>query len=220
MKSYIATPLRALTALAAIFLLVGMPSVVAAQFRIADLVLTPDQQGQRLYQRGEYTAAAQRFIDPMHQGTALYRAGDFEAAAATFGRVTSPEAAFNRGNALVFLGEYEGAISSFDQALGMRPGWQPAIDNRAIAEARAAALAPPDDDAGGTGGMLEADEIVIDDTGRIDKAQEQQVTDGGKPMSDEELRAIWLRRVDTRPADFLRARFAQQLRNQPEGAEP
>jgi Ca-activated chloride channel family protein len=193
---------------------------VASEFRLADLVLTPDQQGQRLYRRGEYAAAAERFTDPMRQGTALYRAGDFEAAAATFGRVSSPEAAFNRGNALVLQGEYEDAIRSFEQALGMRPGWQPAVDNRAIAKARAAALAPPDDDAGGTGGMLEADEIVIDETGRTNKSQEQQVTDGGKPLSDEELRAIWLRRVDTRPADFLRARFAQQLRNQPDGVEP
>ena len=189
----------------------------AAEFRLADLVLTPDQQAHRLFARGEFEAAAERFEDPLWRGTALYRAGEFEAAAATFGRVSSPEAALNRGNALVFLGQYEEAIKSYEQALSMRPAWQPATDNKAIAGARAAALAPPDDDAGGTGGMLEADEIVIDETGRTDSAQEQQVTDGGQPMSDEELRAIWLRRVDTRPADFLRVRFAQQLRKQSVG---
>jgi Ca-activated chloride channel family protein len=29
-------------------------------------------------------------------------------------------------------------------------------------------------------------------------------------MSDAELRSVWLRQVQTRPADFLRAKFAQQ----------
>jgi len=30
-------------------------------------------------------------------------------------------------------------------------------------------------------------------------------------MSDASIRALWLRRVQTKPADFLRARFAYQL---------
>ena len=30
-------------------------------------------------------------------------------------------------------------------------------------------------------------------------------------MSDAEMRAVWLRRVQNDPADFLRARFAWQL---------
>jgi len=35
--------------------------------------------------------------------------------------------------------------------------------------------------------------------------------DQGAPLSEEELRALWLREVETRPADFLRAKFAYQL---------
>lgn len=38
-------------------------------------------------------------------------------------------------------------------------------------------------------------------------------------MSDEAVRALWLKRVQTRPADFLRAKFAYQLGTQP-GAAP
>jgi Ca-activated chloride channel family protein len=30
-------------------------------------------------------------------------------------------------------------------------------------------------------------------------------------MSEDEMRAVWLRRVQNDPADFLRARFAWQL---------
>jgi Ca-activated chloride channel family protein len=37
---------------------------------------------------------------------------------------------------------------------------------------------------------------------------------GGDPLSDEELRGLWLRRVQTKPADFLRAKFAYQVQAQ------
>jgi Ca-activated chloride channel family protein len=77
--------------------------------------------------------------------------------------------------------------------------------------ARQARLAPPESDAGGTGGMLEADEVVFDDSGRVERSGAETVTEGGEPMSDEEMRAVWLRRVQNNPADFLRARFAWQL---------
>jgi Ca-activated chloride channel family protein len=34
-------------------------------------------------------------------------------------------------------------------------------------------------------------------------------------MSDEELRAVWLRQVQTKPADFLAAKFAYQQATRP-----
>ena len=202
-------------------MLVGLPvsAAEAGAFRLADLFLTPDQQGQRLFEAGRYWEAAQRFTEPMRRGTALYRAGEFEAAATAFGQVDTAEAALNRGNALILLGRYQGAVNAFDRALALRPDWPPAVGNRAIAEARLAALAPPEDDAGGTGGMLGADEIVADTTGRIKNSEEQQVMEGGAAMSDAELRALWLRRVQTRPADFLKVRFAQQLAKQQQAGE-
>ena len=39
-------------------------------------------------------------------------------------------------------------------------------------------------------------------------------------MSDEQVRALWLKRVQTQPADFLRAKFAYQLQAQADGAAP
>jgi Ca-activated chloride channel family protein len=77
--------------------------------------------------------------------------------------------------------------------------------------ARQARLAPPEDDAGGTGGKLEADEIVFDNTGRTSKVGNEQVTGGDTGLTDARMRDLWLRRVETKPADFLRARFARQL---------
>ncbi len=204
------TPLPARCAVLLASILCG-PVSAADGWRFADLWRTPDQQGQQLFEQGHYAAAAERFTDPVRRGAALYRAGDFEAAAAAFARVDSAEAAFNRGNALVLLGRYEAAIDAFQRALQLSPDWPAAQTNLAIAEARLAAMAPPDDDAGGTGGKLAADEIVMDSTGRSAKAEQEQVVEGPS-ASDAELRALWLRRVQTRPADFLKARFALQLK--------
>jgi Ca-activated chloride channel family protein len=173
--------------------------------------LTPDQQGQRLFEQGRYLEAAERFEDPARRAAAYYRGGDFERAAGVFGRLRSAEAAYNRGNALVLLGQYDAAIASYDQALELRPNWELAQDNRTLAIARKELLAPPESDAGGTGGMLEADEIVFDDTGRVERSGTETATEGGESMSEEEMRSVWLRRVQNDPADFLRARFAWQL---------
>ena len=69
-----------------------------------------------------------------------------------------------------------------------------------------------------TGGMLGADDIVFSDRKSPPSDQKEQ-TDGGQPMSDEELRAIWLRQVTTKPADFLRAKFAYQQATRPASTE-
>ena len=65
---------------------------------------------------------------------------------------------------------------------------------------------------GGTGGMLEADEIVFDQSGRVNKSSNDEVIDASdQQLGEEEMRAMWLRKVETRPADFLAARFNYQL---------
>jgi Ca-activated chloride channel family protein len=78
-------------------------------------------------------------------------------------------------------------------------------------------LTPPEDDAGGTGGQLEADAIVFDNRAKT-ASQTQEVDVGaGDQLSDDELRALWLRRVQTQPADFLRAKFNYQLSQSEKG---
>ena len=196
----------------------GNPQVEHWAQRWHDLWLTPDQRAQRLFDAGDPAAAAARFTDPMRIGAAWYLAGEFERAAAAFGQLASPEGEYNRANALLMQGKYDAAIAAYDQALQRRPGWKIAIDNRDLAVARKERLAPPEEDSGGTGGMLEADEIVFDDTGRTEKAKGTQVSEEGAALTDAQTRDLWLRRVETKPADFLRARFARQLDLQREGA--
>ena len=101
------------------------------------LWLTPDQQGRRHFDRGEFRAAAQAFDDPMWQGTAWYRAGEFEKAAQAFARRDNAEAHYNQGNAWLMHGKYQTAIGAYERALEQRPGWTEAIENRDLAAARA-----------------------------------------------------------------------------------
>lgn len=195
-----------------IFLFFIMLPPVAKAFEWADLWFTPDQQGQRLLDQGEYQQAAGKFTTPASIGTALFMAGEFEKAASVLGRSASAEAHYNRGNAHIMLGEYDAAIAAYESALSKRPNWPEAEQNLQIATLRKQALAPPDDDFGGTGGMLEADEYVFDDTGRVNKSSSEQVIDAAdQQLSEDAMRAMWLRKVETRPADFLAARFNYQL---------
>ncbi|QDT48351.1 Tetratricopeptide repeat protein [Symmachiella dynata] len=171
------------------------------------LWLTPDQQGQRLMSRGQFAEAAKRFDDPLRQGVAWYRAGEFEKATQAFSRVSSPESKFNLGNAWLMLGKYDQAIASYDAALETRPDWKAAQENRDLAAARAKLIH-------GTGGDLgdqrEGADKVVFDQDKPPGGQETEVA-GAQAMSDAAIQSIWLRQVQTNPADFLKAKFAYQL---------
>lgn len=167
---------------------------------------TPDQQGWRYFEREQYEQAAETFQDPLWSGTSWYRAGDFKKAAQQFARRTSAEAYFNQGNARLMLGEYDTAIDCYDQALEQRSEWPEAIENRKIAIARAKVLETKGGDM--TGGKLGADEIVFDNNAK-NSDQTEEIA-GGEKLSDQEIQALWLRRVQTNPADFLRSKFAYQ----------
>jgi Ca-activated chloride channel family protein len=201
-----------------VFWILGLVVAAAVAYCLTDddcTLLTTDRQAYRLFTAGDYEAAAAAFADPMWQGVALFRQGEFEQAAGVFAGFDTAEAAFNQGNALLMLGKYDEAVARYERALALRPDWEPAVINRDIAAARAALLAREGGEV--TGGMLGADEIVFSDQKSPPSAGEEQ-TEGGVELSDEELRSVWLRQVQTKPADFLRAKFAYQFAKRSAGA--
>ncbi len=186
---------------------------IIASLTWAGLWFSPDQQGQRLMNRGDFNAAAEAFRDPTRKGIAQYRAGDFAQAEQSFARVSSAEASYNRGICLILLGKYEAAIKQFDAALAERPDWNDAIVNRGIAETRAKLVEAKGGDLGDQ--QIGADEIKFDKNKR--EGGQETVIDGQKVGDDAAMQALWLRRVQTKPADFLKAKFAYQLADQQGG---
>ena len=189
--------------------------VISDTCAIDTFFLTADQQGQRLYRQGKYEAAAKRFAALQWRAAALFRAGDFKQAAALYSGVSSAEGAYNHGNALVMQGLYEDAIKSYDRALSLKPGWQDAQNNRRIAEARAERVKKEGGDM--TGGQMGADDFTF----QKNKSGEQpeQSTEAVAAPGEAEMQAMWLRRVQTRPADFLRTKFAYQYATKPDASE-
>jgi len=175
-------------------------------------LLTPDQQGQRFFERGDFAEATNSFTDPMWRGVALFRQGEFKMSAGVFAGMDTAAAAFNQGNALAMQGQYDAAAERYARALELRPEWDDATNNREIALARAAMLKQEGGE--GTGGMLGADDIVLTE-GKSPPGAGDERTEGGEAMSDKELRAVWLRQVQTKPADFLAAKFAYQQAMRP-----
>ncbi|HOX01000.1 MAG TPA: tetratricopeptide repeat protein [Candidatus Paceibacterota bacterium] len=205
----------AVAAIAAGAVFVGRPRTDGSRSP-ARFIFTPDQQGRRHFRRSQFTEAARAFREPLWEGAAWYRAGEFEKAARAFARRNSAEAHYNQGNAWLMRGQYPAAIAWYDRALELRPGWTAAAENRALAAARAQMTGAQGPDM--VEQKLGADQIVFDKNARKE-GQDTELA-GGKALSDPELQALWLRRVQTRPADFLKAKFAYQQAAQLEGGAP
>lgn len=101
-----------------------------------------DRQGWHAFRQGHYEEAARTFQDPVWQGNAWYRAGDHARAVAAYGRADSATAHYNRGNALVWLGDLDAAEQAYLAALKREPGHQDALYNLALLRARPPEEAP------------------------------------------------------------------------------
>jgi len=184
-------------------------------WRNPDFWFTANQRGDWQMKRHHYGKAEATFSDPWRIGVAQYREGNFEDAARTFRRVPGMEGAYNSGNASLMHGNYDDAIAQYNRTLNIRPDFQEAKDNRAIAIARRDAIKLAGKDA-----AEESEDTLPPDKVTFD-LKSSDTPDRPKPpmqaadLSDEQLRATWLRRVKTTPADFLKAKFAWQARQPP-----
>jgi Ca-activated chloride channel homolog len=193
--------------------LVGPARVEAGEWRFADLWATRDQQAHRLFERGDWKSAAERFQDPMWKGVACYRAADYACAKGAFARVDSPAAWFNLGNAQARAGEPKLALEAYDKALAQRPGWPEAKANRDLVAALVPRESKEYEKAGPADPNQPPDEVKLDEKAMKGKAGKVEV----KELTDEEIARIWLRGVETSPADFLRSKFALQARETKDG---
>ena len=112
-----------------------LPCLAAAPpARAADWWLTPDQAGQRAFERQDYAGAAARYADRAWRAAARYRAGEFDAAAAELEARDDAESLYNRANALARLGRYDEALEAYGRALERAPGHADAQYNKSLLE--------------------------------------------------------------------------------------
>lgn len=170
----------------------------------ADLWLTHDQQGQRLFDAREYVQAAERFEDPSWTGVAFFRAGDYPEAAASFSRVGTARGFFNRGNAHMKAFEYRQAIAAYELAVAEDPDWLEAAENLALARYTLDYIerSREQSDTGEERG-IGADDVVYDNTSERGAETEVSRESAVEAQSAEK----WMRSVDTETADFLQSRF-------------
>ncbi len=195
-----------------IVLILMLPPHLAVADGFLDWWLTPDQQGRLHFQRGDYLKSARKFEISNWKATAFYRAGDFANAAALFANDKSPEGYFLMGNALAKQEKLAPAIEAYKNAIELKPDFEEAAFNLQWVEGLLKLSQKEYDDAGGTGGKLGADRIVIDERGAKGKgetsAQELQAQSG---LSNEQIHDMWMRRVQTTPGEFLAYKFRYQL---------
>jgi Ca-activated chloride channel family protein len=189
--------------------------VHAADFRFADLWLTPDQQGRYYFDKGKYAEAAERFEDPLWKGIAIasYATKDFDSAILQFSRLNSPEAYFNLGNAYAHKKVYHKAVESYDLALALRPEYPEVAANRDLVKSIMEKIqAPPeiDEPMEPEGYSEEAKEDMDKDLFKEEESEEEGGQLTPEELQDEQLKEAWLRRIDQSPAGFLRAKFYYQ----------
>lgn len=171
---------------------------------LADWFWTPDQRGARLYAAHDYAAAAETFADPAWRAAALYRAGKYAEAAETLAPIETATAQADRGTALVRGRDYPGAVAAFEAALRLDPGNAVAAHNLDVTKRIIAYLSEARDAEDQEQGAEAPDDTVEDLSG--DRGRRVRI-DAGSRLS-EDAAEQWMRSVETRPADFLKSRFA------------
>lgn len=175
-----------------------------------DLWMSRDQQGSWFFSRGEYRQAAQRFDDPAWKAISLYAAENFDTAELLWSRQEGAVALFNRANALAHSERYQSAADGYRLALTLAPDWQPPQKNLELMLALQKKPKPPPKGNEGKANF-EADEVVFDLQGdnNNDSAEREEVDAEG--MSSQEIQALWMRRLQSKPVDFLRLKFSYQV---------
>lgn len=169
----------------------------------ADMWLTPDQQGRRAFERGDFSTAASLFHDPMWRGVSLYRIGKFKEAADAFGLIESPEAWFDRGNALLHVGDFEHGVAAYGKALQLRPNWPEADANLALA--KRLLKQQKDDEDQPQEPNEKPDSVQFDDKGKQGRS--------GTVELAEETSEMWMKNIQASPADLMARKFSIEARD-------
>ncbi|HIA14628.1 MAG TPA: VWA domain-containing protein [Nitrospirales bacterium] len=93
-----------------------------------------NQRASQALEHGNPEHAAELFTDPQWKATAQYRAEQFDQAVTSLENIETPEALYNKGNALARGGRFPDAIEAYETALGLDDTHEDARHNRDLIE--------------------------------------------------------------------------------------
>lgn len=194
------------------------PGTYAESIGWADIWLTKDQQGQRLFNQQQYDKAAKVFQEPYWKATAFYFAGDYQSAQQYYLRVDTVEAQLGAAASLAHQREYIAARQLYREVLKSNPGNRTALHNLQLMEAIIKHINEFSEGQLSSGEMESSQELGNNPqtadgvTQELDPSLVKE-----EKLSAEELLTSsaahdnWMKRVDSELGVFLAYKFHRQL---------
>ena len=189
-----------------------------------DLWLTPDQQAQRLFNRGDYKQAAAHYQKPLNKGIAYYYAGEFKLAHSAFMQDNTPRGLYYAASALARQREYVAARALLRQ-LNELPDLDSVLQQN-IAHNLKAISAIIDEinimSESQANSMDMDQEVSIElpdgqpqtaegaDENTSEENMKKQQLSADDILGDPKLAEVWLKRVEADPSRFLQSKFQIQ----------
>lgn len=194
-----------------------------------DLWLTPDQQGQRWFNRGDYLRAAKHYQSPLHKGVAYYYAAEYKLAHTAFLSMQNDQrdeshylGLYNAASALARQREYLAARNLLNSLLddenlpeALR---KDVLNNRNVLAGIVEEINRLSESQTSVSDGLEDSYELSDNPQTADGAEENTVEEllnkeslnAREILGSDELADKWLKRVEADPKRFLRSKFYLQ----------
>ena len=161
----------------AVCFVIPVPEAQSQDLVWADLWKTRDQQGQQAFDVEQHERASALFDNREWRAAAQFRAEQFAESAETLEGLDTPEAHYNRGNALAGAGQISPAIEAYERALELDPEHEDARFNRDLL------LEQPEQN------QAQSGEGEGDNSEQNDQQSEQQPTTGEPSEQDQQQNA-------------------------------
>lgn len=199
-----------------------------------DLWLTPDQQGQWWFTRGEYLKAAAAYQSPINKGIAYYYGSEFRLAQAAFMQSDTDLGRYYAASALARQREYLAArrlLKTLAEKETLESDLKADIEhNLKVIEGLIDEInQASESQANSIGDQETSIELPEDQPQTAEGADEKTTQDkmirdtlsADQILGDPQLAQVWLKRVEANPQRFLQAKFQLQTlkRNEAEEGE-
>jgi len=181
-----------------------------------DLWLTPDQQGQLLFNHGKYELASKTFINTRWQAFSAYGSEDFNTAASLYSQFNDAEDLLAQANAFAHQRDYVKARNLYRSINKRFPKFvdaqtnlvivQAIIDeNNLLSESQKSEQGESSKELGDEPQSSEGAERKDSQSSELEQLSSEQL------LLDDNLNKMWLRQVQKDPANFLSQKFHMQV---------